>query len=108
MYTFGPAPRLTQVQGSIENLERGIQRRRQESQAARERLEEFRNVLEVLKNTLGNSAGALVRKRAENLNLTAQIEEKRVNLETARRKYQVITTSPETSRDLRKDVGGEG
>lgn len=67
------------------------QRRRQESQDAQRRLEDFRDVLEVAKNTLGNSAGALARKRAENVNLTAQIDEKRVKLESARRKYQVIT-----------------
>lgn len=65
-----------------------MQRQRQEGQAAQKRLEEFRDVLEVVKNTLGNGAGALARKRGENANLTAQIEEKRVNLEGARRKYQ--------------------
>lgn len=67
-----------------------MQRRRQEGQEAQKRLEEFRDVLEVVKNTLGNGAGALARKRGENSNLTAQIEEKRVNLEVARRKYQVM------------------
>lgn len=81
---------VTQVQTSIENLERSVQRRRQEGQAAQQRLEEFRDVLEVVKNTLGNGAGALTRKRAENANLTAQIEEKRSSLEAARRKYQVM------------------
>lgn len=81
------------VQGSIENLERAVQRRRQEGQEAQKRLEEFRDVLEVVKNTLGNGAGALARKRGENSNLTAQIEEKRVNLEAARRKYQVMFDS---------------
>lgn len=65
-----------------------MQRQREESQAAQKRLEEFRDVLEVVKNTLGNGAGALARKRGENANLNAQIEEKRVGLETARRKYQ--------------------
>lgn len=79
---------LPQVTGAIQNLERAVQRQRQESQFAQSRLEEFRDVLEVVKNTLGNGAGALARKRGENANLTAQIEEKRVNLETARRKYQ--------------------
>lgn len=79
---------VRQVQTSIENLERSVQRQRQESQAAQKRLEEFRDVLEVVKNTLGNGAGALARKRGENANLNAQIEEKRVGLETARRKYQ--------------------
>lgn len=79
----------SQVQTSIEHLERSVQRRRQESQEAQTRLEEFRDVLEVVKNTLGNGAGALARKHAENANLTAQIEEKRVSLDTARRKYQV-------------------
>lgn len=67
-----------------------MQRQRQEGQEAQKRLEEFRDVLEVVKNTLGNGAGALARKRGENSNLTAQIEEKRVNLEAARRKYQVM------------------
>lgn len=66
-----------------------MQNQRQEGQAAQKRLEEFRDVLEVIKNTLGNGAGALARKRGENANLAAQIEEKRVYLETARRKYQV-------------------
>lgn len=70
-----------------------MQRRRQEGQEAQKRLDEFRDVLEVVKNTLGNGAGALARKRAENANLSAQIEEKRVNLETARRKYQVSLTT---------------
>lgn len=65
-----------------------MQNQRQEGQAAQKRLEEFRDVLEVVKNTLGNGAGALARKRGENANLAAQIEEKRVYLETARRKYQ--------------------
>ena len=65
-----------------------MQRQREEAQAAQKRLEEFRDVLEVVKNTLGNGAGALARKRGENANLTAQIEEKRVALETARRRYQ--------------------
>eukprot|EP00903_Cladosiphon_okamuranus_P007688 g7452.t1 len=68
-----------EVQASIENLERAIQRQREESQAAQKRLEEFRDVLEVVKNTLGNGAGALARKRGENANLTAQIEEKRIS-----------------------------
>ncbi len=65
-----------------------MQRQREEAQAAQKRLEEFRDVLEVVKNTLGNGAGALARKRGENANLTAQIEEKRVGLETSRRRYQ--------------------
>ncbi|CAB1119455.1 unnamed protein product [Ectocarpus sp. CCAP 1310/34] len=77
-----------EVQASIENLERTVQRQREEAQAAQKRLEEFRDVLEVVKNTLGNGAGALARKRGENANLTAQIEEKRVGLDTARRRYQ--------------------
>lgn len=77
-----------QVKGTIEKLERVVQRRREESQAAQKRLEEFRDVLEVVKNTLANGAGALARKRAETANLTAQIEEKRANLEAARKKYQ--------------------
>eukprot|EP00752_Nemacystus_decipiens_P012053 g10686.t1 len=68
-----------EVQASIENLERAVQRQREEAQASQQRLEEFRDVLEVVKNTLGNGAGALARKRGENANLTAQIEEKRVS-----------------------------
>lgn len=80
---------LSQVQASIENLERSVQRRRQEGQEAKKRLEEFGDVLEVVKNTLGNGAGALTRKRAENANLMVQIEEKRAYLDSARRKYQV-------------------
>lgn len=70
-----------------------MQRQREEAQAAQKRLEEFRDVLEVVKNTLSNGAGALARKRGENANLTAQIEEKRVGLETARRKYQASLES---------------
>ncbi|CAM9109341.1 unnamed protein product [Ectocarpus fasciculatus] len=85
-----------EVQGSIENLERTVQRQREEAQAAQKRLEEFRDVLEVVKNTLGNGAGALARKRGENANLTAQIEEKRVGLDTARRRYQASGQRVET------------
>ncbi|CAM9894366.1 unnamed protein product [Ectocarpus sp. 12 AP-2014] len=85
-----------EVQGSIENLERTVQRQREEAQAAQKRLEEFRDVLEVVKSTLGNGAGALARKRGENANLTAQIEEKRVGLDTARRRYQISKQRVET------------
>lgn len=74
-----------------------MQRQRQEGQDAQKRLDQFRDVLEVVKNTLGNGAGALSRKRGENANLTAQIEEKRVNLETARRKYQASARSDQKS-----------
>lgn len=66
-----------------------VKRRREESQDAQKRLEEFRDVLEVVKNTLANGAGALARKRTDTANLAAQIEGKRANLEAARKKYQV-------------------
>lgn len=87
-WTLPPCTLPIQVKYTIEKLERVVQRRREESQDAQKRLEEFRDVLEVVKNTLANGAGALARKRTETANLSAQIEGKRANLEAARKKYR--------------------
>lgn len=79
-----------EVRGKTQLLERVLAKKRQDALGAQQRLQEFKDELEVLKNELAASAASLMRKRAENSGLAARMEEKKIALEDARRRYQAV------------------
>jgi len=79
-----------EVQQKIQLLERVVQKKRQDVLSTQHRLQEFKDELEVLKNELSSSASTLMKKRTENSHLAAQMEEKKIALEAARKRYQLV------------------
>eukprot|EP01041_Mallomonas_annulata_P001570 gene1570-3037_t len=79
-----------EVEAKAELLQRLVARKREEYVVALEKLEDFRQELEALKNTLTVSSQSLISKRAEIQHLTDDIEQKRVHLERERSKLQDV------------------
>ncbi|CAM9198500.1 unnamed protein product [Chrysoparadoxa australica] len=77
-----------EVQGKIEYLERMVAKRRLDQMQAQNDLQEFKDELDVLKNTLSSAALALSRKQAHASMLAEQVEKKKDGLELARKKYK--------------------
>jgi len=73
-----------------ESLSRVVLRKREEMMIASARIVEFKGELESLKNELTTAAEGLVTKRSKNTHLQQDLEEKKVQLERERQKYQVI------------------
>jgi len=77
------------VEARSETLGRVVSRKREEMMIGTAKLQDLRDELESLKNELTTAAESLITKRANNSHLSAINEEKRVQLERERGKYQV-------------------
>ena len=77
-----------EVEAKSEMLGRVISRKREEMMIGQQKLQDFRDELESLKNELTTAAESLVTKRSANVNIAAVNEEKRVALERQRQKYK--------------------
>lgn len=90
------------VESRSETLSRIVLRKREEMMIGSNKLNEFRGELESLKNELTTAAENLVSKRAANLNRAHGVEERKVQLERERAKYQITKAKIESMRDNNK------
>lgn len=77
-----------EVEMKSEAFSRVVLRKREEMMITSNRQIEFKGELESLKNELTTSAETLINKRAKNTNVMKLLEEKKVQLERERQKYQ--------------------
>jgi chromosome segregation ATPase len=76
------------LENKILQLERGVQRRREERTSSQEKLQEFTDELDVVKHELQAGASALAKTRNENAASERSLEEKKKILAEARQAYQ--------------------
>lgn len=82
-----------------DTLSRIVARKREEMLSSQTKLQEFRDELESLKNELTSAAETLVTLRNKNSHTSQSMEEKRVQLERQRQKYQVVKTKLEKAKN---------
>ena len=87
-----------EVEARSETLSRIVLRKREEMMSGQLKLEEFRGELEAIKNELTTAAEGLITKRNLNAIKLQAVEEKRVQLERERQKYQLFKSKIETAK----------
>ena len=87
-----------EVEVRSETLSRIVLRKREDLTIGSNRLVEFRGELESLKNELTTSAENLITKRSQNNYNIQLLEEKKVQLERERQKYQLTKSKTETAK----------
>lgn len=86
------------VEAKSELLSRLVSRKREEMILGAQKLKEFKDEMEAIKNELTTTSERLVIKRAENNHKNSDLEEKRVLLERQRQKYQAVKAKLEIAR----------